>query len=112
MLFSAGLLFWFLFSIMAWAIAACFGGVFSVFSVLTKVGVGTPFTLGGIGHDTLATNRFVEASVVFGHGLSSLVIEAENVVAVVGCCAIGRLVQLGVNWCSSSWNFPVGLGIS
>ena len=45
------------------------------------MGVGTSFTLGGIGHDALATNKLVEASMVFGHGLSSLVGGAVNVVA-------------------------------
>ena len=65
---SAALLFWDLFSIMAQGIAACFGGVLSsAFSVLTKVGVGMTFTLGGIGHNALATNKFVEAGMVFGH---------------------------------------------
>ena len=39
---SACLLFWGLFSIRVWGIAACFGKVFSsAFSGLTKVGVGT-----------------------------------------------------------------------
>ena len=88
--FSAGLLLWGLFSIVAWGTAACFGGVFfSASSVLTMVGVGTLFTLGGIGHDALATNKFVEAGILFGHGVSSLVVGAVNVTAVVGCCGIG-----------------------
>ena len=88
-----------LFCTIAWGIAASFGGVFSFdFSVLTKVGVGTSFTLGGIGHDDLATNKFVEAGTVFGHGVSSLVGGAVNVTVVVAlgcCCAVGGLLQLG-----------------
>ena len=112
---SAGLLFWGLLSIMAQGIAACFGGVFSfAFFVLTEVGVGISFTLGGIGHGALATIKLVEASIVFSHVVSSLVSGAMDVVAVValGCCAIGELLVLRVNRLSSSWNFLVGLGIS
>ena len=58
---------------------------------LDKGGVGTSSILGGIGHDALATNKFVKTGIVFGHGVSSLVVGAVNVVAVVGCCAIGGL---------------------
>ena len=111
---SAGLLFWDLFSIRVWGIAACFGGVISsVFSVLTKVGVGTSSILGGIGHDALATNIFVEASIVFVHGVPSLVSGAVDVamIAALGCCTLRGLSQLGVNGLSSSWNLLVGLGI-
>ena len=91
---SPGVLFWGLFSIRAQGIAACFGGVFSfAFSILTKVGVGTSFMLGGIGHDALATNKFFEAGTGFGHGVSSLVGEAVNVAVFValGCCTTGGL---------------------
>ena len=112
---SVGLLFWGLFSIRPQGIAAYFGWVFSsAFSALTKVGVGTSFTLGRIGHDALATNKFVEAGIVFGHGVSSLVggaVDAAVVVA-LGFCTIGGLPQLGMNGLSSSLNFPVGLRIS
>ena len=111
---SAGL-FWGLFSIRAWGIAACFGGVFfSAFSVLTKVGIGTSFTFGGIDHYSLVTNKFLEASIVSGHGVSSLVSGAVDVAVVValGCCAIGGLLHLGVNGLSSPWNFLGGLEIS
>ena len=38
-----------------------------------KGGFETSFTLGVIGHDALATNKLVEAGIVFGHGVSSLV---------------------------------------
>ena len=76
-------------------IAASLGGVFpSDFSILTKVGVGTSFTLGGIGHDALATNTFVEVGTVFGHGVLSLVGRAVNAAVVVAlgcCCAVGGL---------------------
>ena len=110
---SAGLPFWGLFNIMVWGIAACFGGVFlSAFSVLTEVGVGTSFTLGGINHDALATNKLVEAGTAFGHGVSSLVSEAVDVATVValGCCTTGGLPQLGINGLPFSWNFLVELG--
>ena len=86
---SAGLLFRDVFRIRVQGIAACFGGViFSVFSVLTKVGVGTLSIFGGISHDALATNKLVENGTVFGHGVSSLVIGAVDVamVAALGCC--------------------------
>ena len=82
------------FRIRAWGIAVCFGGVISsVFSVLIKVGVGMSFMFGGIGHDTLETNKLVDSSKVFGHGVSSLVVGAVDVamVAVLGCCVIGGL---------------------
>ena len=62
-----------------------------------------------IGHGALPTNKFVEVSIVFGHGVSSLV---GGAVALGCCCATGRLPWLGVNGLSSSWNFLVGLGIS
>ena len=84
---------------MAQGIAACFGGVFSsAFSVLTEVGVGTSFTLGGNGHDALATNNLVKAGIVFGHGVSSLVSGAVDVamgVALGCCCATGDCCNWG-----------------
>ena len=102
---STGLLFWDLFSIRVWGITACFGGVSSsVFSVLTKVGVGTSSIFGGIGHGALATNKLVEAGIVFGHGVA--------MVAALGSCTIGGLSGLEVNGLSSSWNLLVDLGIS
>ena len=52
-------------------IAANLGGVLSsAFSVLMNVSV--EVSLGGIGHDALATNKLVEAGMVFDHGVSSL----------------------------------------
>ena len=78
-----------LFCTITLGVAASFGGVFSSdFSILMKVVVGTSFTLGGIGHDTLATNKFVEARTVFGHGMSSLVGGAVNDSA----CSLGLLL--------------------
>ena len=69
-----------------WGIAAIFGGVLSfVFSVLMNVVV--EVSLGGIGHDALATNKLVEAGMVFGNGVYSLVCEAVAVVVALGCCA-------------------------
>ena len=93
---SADLLFWADVPwTIAWEITACFGGAFSSdFSILMKVGVGTSFTLRRIGHDDLATNKFVEAGTVFGHEVSSLVGRAVDVavpVALVCCCSIGGL---------------------
>ena len=52
-------------------------------------------SLGGIGHDALATNKLVEACMVFGHGESSLVCGAVAVVVVLGCCTLGGLSPLG-----------------
>ena len=90
-------------------IAASFGGAFSSdFSILIKVGVRTSFTW-GTGHDDLATNKFVEARTVFGHGVSSLVSRAVNVAVVVAlgcCCPIGRLLQLGGKWAISLLEHP------
>ena len=91
-----------------WGLLICF------FFILTKVDVGILFTLGGIGHDALAANKFIEDSIVFGHGVSALVGRAADVLGVValGCYTIEGLLQLRVNGVSSSWNFLVGLGIS
>ena len=106
---SACLLFCGLFSVRVWGIAACFGGVFSsAFSVLTKEGVGASFILGGTGHDALATNRLVEASIVFDHGVSSLVSGAVNgtVVVVLGCCA----TAIGGEWTFFLLELSCGIG--
>ena len=53
---------------------------------------------------TWATNKFVEARTVFGHGVSSLVggMAAEAVAGAlgcksVGCCSIRGLSRLGIN---------------
>ena len=43
----------------------------------------------GIGHDALATNKLVEASMVFGYGVSSLVCGAVAVVVALGYYALG-----------------------
>ena len=56
--------------------------------------------IGGIGHDDLATNKFVETRTVFGQGVSSLVGGMANVAGatVFGCCCSTRgLLWLGVN---------------
>ena len=98
-------LFW---SGLAWGIAANLGRVLSsAFSVLINMGVEA--SLGGIGHDALATNKLVEVSMVFGHGVSCLVCGA----VALGCCALVELAPLGVKGFSSPWNLFIGrLGIS
>ena len=66
---SAGLLLWLLlglFNARVEGMAATLCG--TVFSILTTVGV----SIGAIGQDALTLNRFVEASMVLGHGTSSL----------------------------------------
>ena len=63
---SANLLFCDLGKTIAWQIAANWGGT-SVFSTFT-VGAG----IGGIGQSALASNRFMEAGIVLGQGVSSL----------------------------------------
>ena len=71
------------------------------------------FHLGGIGHDALATNKLVDAGMVFGHGVSSLVCRAVAVAVAVGSCALVGLLPLVVKGLSSPWNFLTGgLGIS
>ena len=55
------------------------------------MGVGTSSILGGIGHDALATNKLVEAGIVFGQGMSSLVGGAVVVVVALGCYTIKGL---------------------
>ena len=64
--------------------------------------------IGGIGHDALSTNKLLEAGMVFGHGVSSLVCRAVAVVVASGCCAFGGLLPLGVEGLSSPWDFLVG----
>ena len=96
----------------AWGIAAICGGVLSsAFSALMNMGV--EVSLGGIGHDSLATNKLVKAGMVFGHGVSPLVCQAVAVAVALGCFALGGLSPLGVEGSSSPWNFLIGeLGIS
>ena len=82
--FSAGLLLWGLFNTRAWGMAAALGGT-SAFSIITTVGV----SVGGIGQDTLALNRLVEAGMVIGHGVSSLFCGVVAVTAAYSCCSWG-----------------------
>ena len=63
---SVGLLFCSLGKTIVWGIAATLGGT-SAFSTFT-VGV----CIGGIGQSPLASNRFMEAGMVLGQGVSSL----------------------------------------
>ena len=89
---SAGLLLWGLFDTRAHGMAATLGGIFSsAFSILITVGV----SVGGIGQDALALNKFVEAGMVLGHGVSSLFCGVVAVTAGSGCCSSWELLQLG-----------------
>ena len=95
-----------------WGTAAIFGGALSsAFSVLMNMDV--EVSLGGSGHDALATNKLEEAGMVFGHGVSSLVSGAVAVVVALGCCALVGMSPLGVEGSPSPWNLLIGgLGIS
>ena len=102
---SAGLLLWGLFSIRAWGIADNLGGIFfSASSIFITVGP----SVREIGQDALASNKFVEACMVIGHGKFSLFCGVVAVTAALGCCFSWGLLQLGVERPSSSWGFPVG----
>ena len=65
-------------------------------------------SVGGIGQDALALNKFVEAGMVIGHGASSLFCGAVAVTTASGCYVSWGLLQLGVEGPSSSWGFPEG----
>ena len=70
-------------------IAACLvGGLLCLFS-FDKGGCWDFTIIGGTGHDALSTNKLVEAGIVFGHGVSSLVYGAVAVAAASGCCSSG-----------------------
>ena len=85
--------------------ASILGGIFSsAFLVLMAVGT----SVGGIGQDALASNKFVEAGMVLGHGVSFLFCRAVAVTAVSGCCSSWELWQMGVEGPSISWSFLVG----
>ena len=95
-----------------WGIAANLGGVLSSI-FLGFMNAGVEVSLGGIGHDAPATNKLVEAGMVFGHGVSSLVFRAVVVAVASGYCALVKLSPLGVKGFSSLWKLLVGgLGIS
>ena len=65
-------------------------------------------SVGGIGQDALASNKYVEAGMVLDHGVSPLFCGAVAVTAASGCYLSWGLLQLGVEGPSSSWGFPVG----
>ena len=89
-------------------IAATLGGVFSsAFSILIAVGA----SIGGIGQDALASNKFMEASMVLGHGVSFLFCGAVVVTPASGHCSTRGLLLLGVEGPSSSGSLFVGCGI-
>ena len=75
--------------------------------------MGVEVSLEGIGHDAFVTNKLLEAGMVFGHGVSSLVCGAAAVAVTSGYCALVGLSPLGVEGSSSPWNLLIGgLGIS
>ena len=82
------------------------GSLFYLFHLTT---VATSF--GGIGQDTLASNKFMEADMVLDNGMSTLLCGSMAVTAASGCCSSWGLLPLGVEGPSSSWNFLVGQGI-
>ena len=82
--------------------AATLGGTYA-FSILT-VGV----CVGGIGQSDLALNKFVEAGMVLGHGLSSLTWKVGALGIASGCCLCWGGLQLGAEGFSSTWGLPVG----
>ena len=102
---------------MGWGLLPAFGRTLSasvLFSILMKAGMGISFPFRGIGHDDLATNKFVEAGAMLGHGISSVVggMEAEVVAGALGCTgigcgSIGGLFGLGINGTSPSWSFHI-----
>ena len=65
-----------------------------------------------IGHVALAVNKFVEADMIFDHGVSSLFCGAVAVAAASGCCSSGGVLTLEVKGPSSSWDFLAGQGTS
>ena len=93
---SADLLFCGLGKTTTQGIAATPGGT-SVFSTFT-MGAG----VGGIGQSSLASNRFMEAGMVLGQGMSSLTWKVGALGAASGC---GEL-QLGVEGFSPTCGFP------
>ena len=82
-------------------------------------GAGMWFLFGRIGHD-LATNKFVEAQTVLGHGVATLVGGMADVAVAealgsgdAGCCSIGGLFQMGISRPPTPWGFCIEeLGIS
>ena len=83
-----------------WGMAVPLGGVFSsAFSVLVAVRA----SIGEIGQDALASNRFVEAGMVLDHGVCSLFCGAVAVTAALGCCPTRGLLLQG-------WRYLLLLG--
>ena len=79
--------------------AATLGGT-SVFFILT-VGV-------SVGEFALASNRFVEAGMVLGHGVSFLTWEIVTLGTASGCCLYWGILQLGAEGFSSTRSLPLG----
>ena len=78
-----------------------------------KAGIGISFPIGGISQ-YLATNKSVEAGMVLGHGVLSLVSGMPDVAVAealgckdAGCCSIGELLKLGINGTSPPWGFCI-----
>ena len=78
-----------------------------------KAGIGISFPFWGISND-LATNKFVEARTVLGHGESSLVSGMAHVAVAgtlgcrgVGHHSIGEPLWLGIDGPSPPWGFCI-----
>ena len=108
---SDDLLFWAdLLWTIVWGVTACFCGALSVLglsSILKKAGIGISFPFGGITHDDLAANKFVEAGTVLGHWVSSTFsgMAAEAVAGALGCKGVG--FRLGINGTYPPWGFCI-----
>ena len=102
--FSAGLLLWALFSTRAWGMAANLGGIFSsAFSILITVGA----SIGRIGQDTLASNKFMETGMVLSWGVLPVLWDCGSDCSFRLLLLLG-IVTGGVERPSSSWGFLVG----
>ena len=62
----------------------------------------------GFGQEVLASNRIVEAGMMLGHGVSSLVWRVVTVHVASDCCLCWGMLQLGTDGFSSTWGLPVG----
>ena len=95
---STGLLFCGLCKTIAQGPADALGGT----SALSTFTAGV--CVGGIGQSALVSNRFVEAGMVLGQGVSSLTCKVGALGRASGCGGL----QLGVEGFSSTWGLPVG----
>ena len=81
-------------------VVANLGGLlFSACSILITVGA----SVGGIGQDALASNKFLEAGMVLGHGVSSLFCGACG-----NDCSFRLLSFLGIATAGGQKDLPLG----